>query len=60
MSYDPNDFWFWVSFLNISSPWTSPGDNAAQCGNEPSLPFIPTYLPDILPMCYYAAFYIQK
>lgn len=60
MSYDPNDFWFWVSILSISFPQPYDDDNAAQCGNEPRLPFIPLYLPDILPMCYYAALYIEK
>lgn len=54
MSYAHNDFWFWLSFLSVSSPQSSPDDNAAQCGNEPM------YLPDILPMCCYAAFYIEN
>lgn len=58
MSYDPNDFWFSVSFLSISFPHNSP--DAARCGNEPKLPFIAMYLPDVLPMYYYAAFYIEQ
>lgn len=60
MSYDPNDFWFSVSFLSVSFPHNSPDDKAAQYGNEPKLPFIPMYLPDVLPVYYYAAFYIEQ
>lgn len=55
MSYDQNHFWFWVSFLSVSTLHTSPDDYAGnECENEPM------YLPDILPMCCYAAFHIES